>query len=165
MMMKLVMGDLMNLGCGIPPFTIHTGPRSRRNYNIGFLEQDATVSDLHHEFARVARRGVWTFCLRFEGEEMDGAVGLDGWDRAMQIVATRHDEREGCPRSAKITQVRPQALRGGLPSSRRSKLAKKLRRSSLEVEDAIQLLQLLWPVEGKELTALDGEPEALCQGS
>ena len=38
--------------------------------------------------------------LIFEGEEMDGAAGLDGWDRNAQIVATRHDdEQDGRPGS------------------------------------------------------------------
>ena len=149
-----------------PPFRIHTGPRSRRMYDIGYLEEDAMVSDLHHEFARVSRRGYWSFCLRFEGEEMDGAVGLDGWDRTVQIVATRHDERDGCPRSARRARggwYEP-ARRGGSPSSTRSKLAKKVKRSEgIEVQEPLQLLQLPRPVEGRVLSQLTGEPDDCAQ--
>ena len=52
-------------------------------------------------------------------------------------------------------------LRGGSPSSVRSKLGKKLKRATLPPPEPLQLLQALWPLEAQTLSQMQAEPDAL----
>ena len=144
-----------------PPFVIATAARPRRDYRIGYLDMQASIGDLHHEYSRLARRGAWTFCLCQHDERIDGRTLLRELRQRHDIVAWPHNEDHERPLSARRPPLPPAHHRGGSPSSVRSKIGKKLKRARVPPPEPLQLLQTLWPLEAQTLTQMQGEPDAL----
>ena len=146
-----------------PPFRVRTELRSRRTYAFAYLDRNGHVSDLHHEYARVARRASWGFCLWQNGEPCHGYDELTTLNRHDDLIAATSADPETRPLSA-WRRPAPQAAapapwqhRGGTPMSVRSKLAKNLIKKSQHCPPNVMVaLQLLWPVESKALVELHG---------
>ena len=133
-------------------FRIRSSDRARRSYDIGYLCDLDTVGDLHFEYARVARRGANGFCLMQEGTRLKGTWKLGRIDEKTPIMAPSYDgEALGSPLSCK--------RRGGSPSSIRSKIARKLSKSSNPPPACTELIQALWIVEAEALRSASGTPD------
>ena len=76
--------------------------------------------------------------------------------RAEQAGLRRQDP-DG-PQAGDGQRQREEGRRGGSPSSARAKIAKRLKKATSPIGDAISLVQLLWPLEAKQLTQLDQDP-------
>ena len=83
-----------------PPFIVNVGLRARREYRFPYLDRRGLVSDLHQEYARVARRGVWQFQLTQQDRLLQGHMPLQRVNRLQHIVAVPHREEDGAPASA-----------------------------------------------------------------
>ena len=133
-------------------FRIRSSDRARRSYDIGYLCDLDTVGDLHFEYARVARRGANGFCLVQDGTRLKGTWKLGRIDEKTAIMAPSYDgEALGSPLSCK--------RRGGSPSSIRSKIARKLSKSSNPPPACTELIQALWIVEAEALRSASGTPD------
>ena len=139
-------------------FRLKTSSRSRRTYSIGYLDNQTTVGDLHFEFARVSKRGARQFRLVQAGVVLDGVLRLGMVDADIDILVEPHsyDDLGESPLSARR---RGGDCRAGAPSSVRSKIARKISKSSQPIPGALDLVQQLWVLESETLRASNGTPD------
>ena len=141
---------------------VRSGPRARREYAFRYLPPTDTFSDLHFEYARVARRGALTFELSFRGHPLCGWHRIDtipegSLIEAPRFVADRRDEPLSCLREQPRDEEEP--WRGGSPSKLRGALSRKLKSAKNTPHDPVGLVQALWAVAPNDLMKVNGEPE------
>ena len=126
-------------------FKLRTSSRSRRTYSIGYLDNQTTVGDLRFEFARVSKRGLRHFRLAQAGVILDGVLRLGMIDADIDILVEpySYDDIGASPLSARRTSVR-------------SRIARKISKSSQPIPGALDLVQQLWVLESETLRASNG---------
>ena len=131
---------------------IRASEKARKVFSFSYFRDCEDVSDLHFEYARVARRGAGKFCLTQDQTPMDGRWQLGRVDEKTEIIACPYEcgERDWPPSAQR---------RGGHPASIRSKLARKVGKSSSPIPKALDLIQQLWILEPDTLKATTGTPE------
>ena len=137
---------------------VKMGERGRHKYNVSYIEEHNTVADVHFEVARITKRASWSFCLHFRDKPVHEATKLlHLGDRInfLGVMRTNRERERACPLSA--------IRRGGAASSARSRMAKKLQKTSPSILEPLKLLQALWPFESRTLVEAPGQAEAFAR--
>ena len=136
---------------------VKMGQRSRRSYNLSYVEPTCTIADLHYEVARVTRRNAWSFTLSLDSAPLEGTDLISDHGKELHI---RGDVIPGWEQWG-ADQPPISASRGGTPSSLRARLGRRIAKTAADIPDPTELLQQLWACEARTFTEFKGDNDAL----